>query len=76
MVWIEQNNSLNFSLFASRYTPTLGWGIRDSVGSNPGDASNPAVAIDSQGHAFVVWIQTLGSFVTQQIWSNDAIAAK
>jgi hypothetical protein len=62
-VW-QQNNDI----YASRFTPSSGWGTAQLIETNSGNASEPKVAMDPQGSAVAVWDQWDGDRFN--VWSN------
>jgi hypothetical protein len=63
-VW-QQWGEGDRDIWSNWYTPSAGWGTPVRIESNRGDACNPQVAVDFNGHVTVVW-ETEG----QYIWSN------
>lgn len=62
------------NIWATQYTPGSGWGapvLIEPPNDDPrrdDDATNPRIAVNAAGNAFVVWRQTSESWLS--IWSN------
>lgn len=59
-IWRESNpGDRYFSMKASRYLPTSGWGTPESIETSFTDVSStqPRIAIDDQGNAIAMWQQ-------------------
>lgn len=58
-VW-QQSDGTTINIYANRYTPAAGWGTAQRI--NPGvvmeTAQQPHVAIDDNGNAIAVWMQS------------------
>lgn len=58
-VW-QQSDGATINIYANRYTPAAGWGTAQRI--NPGvvleTAQQPHVAIDDNGNAIAVWMQS------------------
>lgn len=73
-VWSQQDSSL-YNIWANVYTVGSGWGTAQLLEtSSAGDATNPRIASDAQGRAFVVWAQSNGARV--DIWGNRYTAGE
>ena len=60
-VWTQSDGTL-VRVWANHYTPGSGWGTAVPIHSDPtGNASAPQVAIDAQGNALAVWVQTFSN---------------
>jgi hypothetical protein len=62
-VWRESNpGDSNYSVKASRYTPTTGWGTPESIEAlfTSLEDVNPSVVIDDQGNGIAMWLQGNG----------------
>ncbi|MBC8055752.1 MAG: hypothetical protein H7Y61_04175 [Rhizobiales bacterium] len=66
-VW-QQAGSVTINIFAARYTPGIGWGAREPIDITPFTSQQPRVAIDAQGNAIVVWMNS-DNFRTN-IWAR------
>lgn len=67
-VWVQSDGTLNH-IWANRYTVDSGWGNPELIESNNvGSASDPQIALDSNGSALAVWYQSDGS--RYNIWAN------
>ncbi len=67
-----QNDGTRANIWANSYTPSTGWATPELIETNnKGTANNPKIAMDSQGNAHVVWIQSEGTFgFDDSIWAN------
>jgi hypothetical protein len=67
-VW-SQFGGTRINIWATRFTPTTGWGTAQPIGTNnTGDASSPQVAVDPNGNGLAVWNQFDGTRFT--IWAT------
>ncbi len=67
-VW-EQWDGTGYNIWASRYTPSGGWGTAELIeNDDAGWAEHPQVAVDTGGDAVAVWEQSDGS--RYNIWAN------
>jgi hypothetical protein len=67
-VWLQKGASF-LSVVASRYEPATGWSAPTTIETEEaGDAAFPAVTMDPNGNALVVWSQGDGS--TSNAWAN------
>ena len=57
VVW-EQSDGTFQRIYASRYAPGFGWSVATLIDAGPGLANQPQVAMDENGHAMAVWVQT------------------
>jgi hypothetical protein len=53
---------------ANRYVAGMGWGTAELIEWNQYDASHPRIAMDANGNAMVVWVQS--DSVTPHVWAN------
>lgn len=58
-VWFQADGAI-YSIMANRYTPASGWGTAELIESAAIDAFDPRIAIDKNGNALAVWMQTDG----------------
>jgi len=76
-VWPQWSGTQE-NVWSNRFTSSDGWGMAERIeGNTDYDASNPQVAMDSQGNAIAVWATSItkhyGDVVetnTYHIWSN------
>lgn len=55
VVW-RQYNGQQWDIWANRFTPGAGWAVAAQIATNPtGDVDAPALAMQAQGEAVVVW---------------------
>ncbi|MEW5747388.1 MAG: hypothetical protein AB1793_01180 [Candidatus Thermoplasmatota archaeon] len=67
-VW-EQVGAVGFDIWSNRYVAGEGWGTAELVESSSlGSATDPELAVDGSGNAFVVWVQV--DLYQQSTWSN------
>ena len=66
-VW-QQPDSTSINIHAARYSPGTGWHTPEPIDTEPETAQQPAVAIDAQGNAFVVWLRSEGS--SNSVWAR------
>ena len=68
-VWMQSDGS-RYNIWSNRYIASTGlWGTAVLLETdNTGDANEPQVAIDTNGNAVAVWLQSDGQRTT--IWSN------
>jgi hypothetical protein len=71
--------SIATNIWASRYTPSTGWGVATIIDAGPYDARDAQVGMDANGNAIVIWSQSNGVFdfssgtpvaIQFDIWSN------
>jgi hypothetical protein len=72
-VWVQSGDTGHSSISSSRYTAGAGggsgWGASQQfVTGDAGDASDPQLAFDAHGNAFLVWAQFDGPLL--HIWSS------
>ena len=68
VVW-EQSDDVRVSIWANRFTRVGGWDDAEPIETNDdGDATNPRLGMDANGHAITVWNQFNGT--TVDVWSN------
>ena len=68
-VWYQHDGGA-FSLYANSYTNGTGWGEAELIETgDEGDAYYPALAMDKNGTATVVWKQRDGSYFN--VWANS-----
>lgn len=48
------------NVYANHFTVGLDWGKQRQLKNSPGGADSPGLAVDSRGHATVVWSQSVG----------------
>ena len=61
-VWL-QFDGMQTSIWATRYTPSTGWGTPTLVDSESGNADGVQIAMDDIGNAIAAWQQIDGSLV-------------
>jgi hypothetical protein len=66
-VW-DQDDGVQWSTYANRYTFGGGWGTATVIESSTSDAYEPQIAIDGDGNAIAVWVQDDGSY--ENIYAN------
>ncbi len=67
-VWVQSDGTLS-NVWASRYTPSAGWGTATLIETdNAGNAAAPQIALDGSGNAVAVWTQSDGS--RDNVWAN------
>ena len=66
-VW-QQPDSTSINIHAARYSPATGWHTPEPIDTEPETAQQPAVAIDAQGNAIVVWLRSEGS--SNSVWAR------
>ncbi len=66
-VW-RQSDGSRYNIWANRYTPGSGWGAAGTIESGTGDAYDPQIALDTNGNALAVWLQSDG--IRYNIWAN------
>ena len=66
-VW-QQPDSTSINIHAARYSPATGWHTPEPIDTEPETSQQPAVAIDAQGNAFVVWLRSEGS--SNSVWAR------
>ena len=72
-VWSEFGVS-TFNIHSNRYIVATGWGTPELIETdNAGGARAPQVAIDANGNAIAVWVQSDGT--RTNIWSNRYVAS-
>ena len=68
VVWY-QSAGTRYNIWANRYSPASGWETARLIETkNTGDAMYPQIAIDEDGNAVVVWMQSDGT--RNNIWAN------
>ena len=71
-VW-RQNDGIRWNIWSNRYEAGTGWGAAVLIETdNAGDADRPQIAIDANGNALAVWIQSDGA--RNNILSNRYVA--
>lgn len=71
---VEDVETVNTSILAAYYSPEMGWGSPQLLEQKAKRAQDPAVAIDPQGNATVVWEQLVaprGSEVHYSRYTNS-----
>jgi len=80
-VWVLSRGAGN-EIWASRYTPGVGWGIAERISLNSaGSAQDPHIAMTPDGEAVAVWAQSNDSqhntwasrFTPQAEWSSPEL---
>lgn len=67
-VWAQWDGTRD-NIWASRFTPSGGWGIATRIETDDaGDASAAQIALDADGNAWAVWRQH--DRIRQNIWAN------
>ncbi len=66
-VW-QQGGGGNFDIWASRYTPSGGWGARQRIETGSGRADAPQLTTDTNGNVMAAWMQRDG--LRTNIWAN------
>ena len=67
-VWVQDDGSRD-NIWSNKYVEGTGWGTAQLIETdNTGRADNPQIAIDSNGNAIAVWVQSDGA--GDNIWSN------
>ena len=66
-VWYQSEGTV-FNIWASRFTPSTGWGTPTLVDDDTGTAVLPQIAMDASGNAVAVWRQNVGT--RTRIWAN------
>jgi hypothetical protein len=67
-VW-RQSDGMRPNIWASRFTPSAGWGTAELIETDDaGSADSPQVALDPNGDAVAVWIQSDGA--RDNVWAN------
>jgi len=67
-IWVNWDGSLVTRVRAKIYTLNTGWSTTVNADAGTDDASFPKLAVDSEGHAIVVWRQV--SNTVNSIWAN------
>jgi len=65
--WIHSDGT-RFNAWSNRYTPGGGWGTPELIEENDGDAIQLQIAVDPNGNALAVWLQSEGTHL--DLWSN------
>jgi hypothetical protein len=65
-VW-QQFNGTHIDIQASRYVSGTGWGTPEILESQTGDAFDPRIAMNADGRALAVWVQSENEL---KAWSN------
>jgi len=60
-VWSQYEDNTHTGIYAARYTAEEGWDTPRLIETGNGDASDPQIAMDSDGNAIAVWKQNNGS---------------
>ena len=70
VVWSHfDDTASSYSIWANRYDAGTGtWGTAAAVEANTTDAYNPEIAMDANGNAIVVWVQSAGDLL--DVWAN------
>jgi hypothetical protein len=67
-VWYQSDGTRD-NIWSNRYAPSSGWDTAELIETdNAGRAGRPHVAIDSNGNALAVWVQSNGTRFS--LWSN------
>ncbi len=69
-VW-RQSDGTYLSIYANRYVPGSGWGTAQLIEYASEHASDPEIACDPSGNAFVVWYQ--GVWGAHSIYANQYV---
>lgn len=69
-VW-RQSDGPYLSIYANRYVPGSGWGTAQLIEYASEHASDPEIACDPSGNAFVVWYQ--GVWGARSIYANQYV---
>jgi hypothetical protein len=71
-VWQEPTGNggtgTSLNIKANRYVAGVGWGTAELIEWNQYEASHPRIAMDANGNAMVVWVQS--DSVTPHVWAN------
>lgn len=59
------------SVYSNTYSPSFGWGNKESVSSTLNGAQDPVVSIDRDGDAVAVWMETDETFVS--VYANQYV---
>ncbi|MDI9246018.1 Ig-like domain-containing protein [Marinobacter sp. CHS3-4] len=70
-VW-SQGPSENLNLYASYYTPGVGWSLPELIEQGTGDPLNVDVGVDGSGNAIAVWRQFDGA--RDSVYANRFVA--
>jgi hypothetical protein len=63
-IW-QQSDGVRTNIWACRYVQSFGWELPELVETNDAfPAIDPAIAVDGDGNALAVWVQSDGSFQT------------
>jgi FG-GAP-like repeat len=73
VVWSQYDDAY-LSIWANRYVVGEGWGTPTLLETNPGEASETWISMDTSGNAIAVWRQTDG--VDLSIWANRYVEGK
>ena len=70
VVWSHfDDTTSSYSIWANRYDAGTGtWGTAAAVEANTTDAYSPEIAMDANGNAIVVWVQSAGDLL--DVWAN------
>jgi hypothetical protein len=69
-VWKHQNGTVS-DLYASRFDPDTGWGTPESIHESSGFIYDfVKVAMDATGNAFVVWLESDGSYIYSSVYAS------
>ena len=67
-VWY-QSDGTHDSIWANRYVVGTGWGNATLIETdNAGDGAPPQIAMDGDGNALAVWLQSDGT--RYNVWAN------
>jgi len=69
-VWSEEESSLSFRTWSSRYTSAGGWSPSARIQTDSISSLNPRLAVNPSGDAVVVWEQVI-SLDVHEVWSNQ-----
>ena len=74
-VWV-QFNGVQDRVWSNRYTPSRGWSVSEAIDNNdPGRRPiGPQVAVDPQGNAVAVWMDSPGQ-LNWDLWANRLSAS-
>ncbi|MGQ7273870.1 Ig-like domain-containing protein [Marinobacter sp. V034] len=71
-VW-QQNDGSHYNIRSSRHVKGSGWSAAENIETGNGAAEKPQIAMDINGNALVVWVQSDGT--RSYIWSNRYTAS-
>jgi hypothetical protein len=62
------------NIYSNRYVVGIGWGDAELIETGDQGAHDPQVAMDADGNAIAVWVQTDSTGTDANIWSNQYVA--